>query len=260
MADAPPLGSRGFLLGASLLRERVTSPAEYPFNLPAIRDLTTLPLYRSVTFIVGENGSGKSTLLEALAVAAGFNAEGGSRNFRFATRASHSDLHRCVRLMRSHRRPSTGFFLRAESLFNVATELERLNAVDSGGDPDFIEAYGGKSLHEQSHGESFIALLTHRFGPSGLYFLDEPEAALSPTRQMAALVRIDQLVREGSQFIIAIHSPILMAYPDATILSVGEHGLAPIRYEETEHYVVTRQFLNNTAGMLRQLIDRAEPR
>lgn len=247
MSDEPPdFESRGFLLSATLLREKVPSFAAYPFNLPAVRDLATLPLHRAVTFIVGENGSGKSTLLEAIAIAAGFNAEGGSRNFRFATHASHSDLHRCLRLARSHRRPHDGFFLRAESFFNVATEVDRLDVASS---------YGGKSLHEQSHGESFISLLTHRFGPNGLYFLDEPEAALSPTRQMAALVRIHDLVSEGSQFIIATHSPILMAYPDATILGVGEHGLAPVAYEDTEHYVVTRRFLNNPAGLLRQLLD-----
>lgn len=252
MDDPIDFKSRGFLLSASLRREKVASFAAYPFNLPVIRDLESLPLHRAVTFIVGENGSGKSTLLEALAVAAGFNAEGGSRNFHFSTRASHSDLHRSLRLVRSHRRPRSGFFLRAESFFNVSTEIERLDAIACN-DPPLIESYGGHSLHEQSHGESFIALLKHRFRPQGLYFLDEPEAALSPTRQMAALVRIHELVRQGSQFIIATHSPILMAYPDATILSVGEHGLAPIRYEDTEHYVLTRQFLNNPAGMLATL-------
>ena len=210
----PILADRGFLLHATLLRDRVPSFDAYPFNLPAVRTLETLPLHRAVTFIVGENGSGKSTLLEALAVAAGFNAEGGSRNFNFHTRASHSELHRYLRLARSQKRPRTGFFLRAESYFNVATEIERLDAID----PGLLQAYGGKSLHEQSHGESFIALMKNRFTGHGLYFLDEPEAALSPTRQMAALVRIHDLVREGAQFIIATHSPILMAYPDATIL------------------------------------------
>jgi predicted ATPase len=242
--------SRGFLLSATLLRDKVSSFAEYPFNLPAVRNLETLTLHRAVTFIVGENGSGKSTLLEALAISAGFNAEGGSKNFRFATRASHSDLHRCLRLSRSHRRPRTGFFLRAESFFNVATEIDRLNSEG----PDLLGSYGGRSLHEQSHGESFVALLKHRFGPQGLYFLDEPEAALSPTRQMAALVRIHDLVNEGCQFVIATHSPILMAYPGATILGVGEEGLAPILYEETEHYRITRRFLNNTSGMLGELL------
>jgi predicted ATPase len=128
--------------------------------------------------------------------------------------------------------------------------VDRLGAIQP-----LLHSYGGRSLHEQSHGESFIALLKNRFGPNGLYFLDEPEAALSPSRQMAALVRIHDLVREGSQFIIATHSPILMAYPDATILSVGEHGLAPVRYEETEHYALTRRFLNDSHGMLRQLFE-----
>jgi len=251
----PILADRGFLLHATLLRDRVPSFDAYPFNLPAVRTLETLPLHRAVTFIVGENGSGKSTLLEALAVAAGFNAEGGSRNFNFHTRASHSDLHRYLRLARSQKRPRTGFFLRAESYFNVATEIERLDAID----PGLLKAYGGKSLHEQSHGESFIALLKNRFSGQGLYFLDEPEAALSPTRQMAALVRIHDLVREGAQFIIATHSPILMAYPDATILGVTPDGVAPVRYEATEHYTITRRFLNDPAGMLRQLLADEPP-
>ena len=255
MPAAPDLASHGFLRHATLLRERVPSFDIYPFNLPALRGLETLPLHRSVTFIVGENGSGKSTLLEALAVAAGFNAEGGSRNFNFHTHASHSELHRYLRLSRSHKRPRTGFFLRAESYFNVATEVDRLESQE----PGLLAAYGGKSLHEQSHGESFIALLKNRFTGHGLYFLDEPEAALSPTRQMAALVRIHDLVREGSQFVIATHSPILMAYPDATILGVSPDGLAPVCYENTEHYAITRRFLNDPSGMLRQLLAGEPP-
>ena len=171
MDDSPELGSRGFLLSASLLREKVPSFADYPFNLPAIRGLETRPLHRAVTFIVGENGSGKSTLLEAIAVAAGFNAEGGSRNFRFQTRASHSGLHQFLRLARSQRRPRTGFFLRAESYFNVATEIERLDGIPpppGADDTPLMEAYGGRSLHEQSHGETFKALLKNRFYGNGL--------------------------------------------------------------------------------------------
>ena len=246
MNDQPDFESRSFLLNATLRRDQVASFDAYPYSLAAIRNLETLPLHPAVTFLVGENGSGKSTLLEAIAIAAGFNPEGGSRNFNFATRASHSDLHRNLRLARSHKRPPTGFFLRAESFYNVATEVDRLGVTGS---------YGDRSLHEQSHGEAFITLLKHRFGPQGLYFLDEPEAALSPARQMAALVRIHELVREGSQFIIATHSPILMAYPEATIYSVGDHGLAPIRYEDTEHYALTRRFLNDTAGMLEKLLE-----
>ncbi len=247
------LQTRGFVRSVTLLRERVESFAVYPFSLPAIRQLDILPLHPAVTFIVGENGSGKSTLIEALAVAAGFNAEGGSRDFQFATRVSHSGLHRCLRLTWNHRRPKTGFFLRAESFYNVATEIDRLDKIQG-----LLHSYGGRSLHEQSHGESFIALLKNRFGPGGLYFLDEPEAALSPSRQLAALVRIHDLVRAGSQFIIATHSPILMAYPDANILAVGEQGLAPVRYEETEHHTLTRRFLNNPVGMLRELLKEEE--
>lgn len=255
MADPLSLASRGFLLSATLLPERVPSFDAYPFNLPAIRHLGTVEFHPRVTFIVGENGSGKSTLLEALAIASGFNAEGGTRNFRFETHPSHSDLHRSLRIARSQRRPQTGFFLRAESFFNVASEVDRMERED----PGYLSWYGGLSLHEQSHGESFMNLLNKRFGPEGLYFLDEPEAALSPTRQMAALVRIHQLVQGHSQFIIATHSPILMAYPRALILSVRPDGITPIRYEETEHYVVTRQFLNNPEGMLRHLLDPQDP-
>jgi hypothetical protein len=261
MPAAPTPNAHGFLRHATLLRDRVPSFETYPFNLPAVRTLDTLPFHRAVTFLVGENGSGKSTLLEALAVAAGFNAEGGSRNFNFNTRASHSELHRYLRLARNHRRPRTGFFLRAESYFNVATEIERLGTIPTftPGEEPLINAYGGRSLHEQSHGESFIALLKNRFTGHGLYFLDEPEAALSPHRQLAALVRIHDLVREGAQFIIATHSPILMAYPDAAILGVTSDGIAPIRYEDTEHFTITRRFLNDPAGMLRQLLTDDPP-
>jgi predicted ATPase len=246
------LDSRGFILSASLLRDKVASFDAYPFNLPAVCPLETLPLHRAVTFIVGENGSGKSTLLEGLAVALGFNAEGGSRNFNFATRASHSELGRHLRIARSHRRPRTSFFLRAESFYNVATEIERLDQL---GPTPLTASYGGASLHEQSHGESFLALVMNRFGPEGLYLLDEPEAALSPARQLTLLARMHQLVQQGSQFIIATHSPILMAYPDAVILGLGENGLSPVRYEDTEHYLLTRQFLNNPQGIMRQLFE-----
>jgi len=247
-----PLDSRGFVLSASLLRDKVASFDTYPFNLPAVRPLETLPLHHAVTFIVGENGSGKSTLLEGLAVALGFNAEGGSRNFNFATRASHSELGSHLRIARSHRRPRTSFFLRAESFYNVATEIERLDKIPAPS-PAISDSYGGTSMHEQSHGESFLALVLNRFGPEGLYLLDEPEAALSPARQLTLLARMHQLVQQGSQFIIATHSPILMAYPDAEILGLGENGLAPVRYEDTEHYLLTRQFLNNPQGIMREL-------
>jgi predicted ATPase len=247
--DDVNLAGRGYLMGVTLQREKIAEFSAYPFNLPAVRTLETLSFHPAVTFLVGENGSGKSTLLEAIAISTGFNPEGGSKNFNFSTRSSHSSLSHYLRPIRSHRRPRNGFFLRAESLFNVATELDRLDLAQ----PGLLEAYGGRSLHEQSHGESFINLLIHRFGPEGLYFLDEPESALSPQRQLAALARIHELVGSGSQFIIATHSPILMAYPHAQILSVSDAGLSPIRYEDTEHYFITRQFLNNPSGIMKSL-------
>lgn len=245
--------ARHYLREVRLLRNKVPAFDGYPFSLPAVRNLDVLPLHPSVTFLIGENGSGKSTLLEAIAVAWGFNPEGGTRNFNFATRRSHSALHQCIRLSRGFRRPRDGFFLRAESFFNVATEIEHLDEAPAFG-PPIIDSYGGQSLHEQSHGESFFALLMNRFGGNGLYILDEPEAALSPTRQMAMLSRLHELVKNDSQFIIATHSPIIMAYPNAQIFSLSVQGIASISYEETEHFLVAKDFLNNREKMLRVLL------
>jgi predicted ATPase len=216
----------------------------YPYSLVAVRDIGELRFHSDVTFLIGENGCGKSTVLEALAVRWGFNPEGGSINFNFATRASHSDLHENLRLSRSTTRPNDGFFLRAESFFNVATQVEELG----------VSGYGRRSLHEQSHGEAFLTLLLKRFGGNGLYLLDEPEAALSPTRQLSALCRMHDLVKDGSQFIIATHSPILLAYPGAKIYQLDAHGYTETAYEETEHYRVTREFLNHPARMLKELL------
>jgi predicted ATPase len=233
-----------------LIKERVPDATRYPFSLPAVQSLRVdLQLHPKVTFLVGENGSGKSTLLEAIAVAAGFNAEGGSRNFRFATRSSESELHASIRLVRGARRPRDGFFLRAESYFNVATQIEDLGVLNS---------YGGRSLHEQSHGESFFALLQERFGGDGFYVLDEPEAALSPSRQLAFLARLHQLVLLGSQFVIATHSPILMAYPDARLLELSPNGIDEVSYEDTEHFKVTRAFLLRRESMLSELLAEEE--
>ncbi len=244
----------GFVRSITLLRERVPSFRRYPYSIPALRRLRTLELHPRVTFFVGENGSGKSTLIEAIAVAAGFNAEGGTKNFSFATRRSESDLHRALRIARGTRRERDGYFLRAESLFNVATQIETLDS-EPGGGGRIIDSYGGRSLHEQSHGESFLALVSNRFGGQGLYILDEPEAALSPSRQLALLRLVHGLVTERqSQFIIATHSPILMAYPDATIYHLTAEGLAAIAYEDTEHFQVTRGFLVDRGSYLRHLL------
>ncbi|WP_382323229.1 AAA family ATPase [Hydrogenophaga sp. UC242_50] len=247
--------SSQFLQRMSLRRDTVDSFERYPFNLPAVRTLDRLDFHPKVTFFIGENGSGKSTLLEAIAVALGFNAEGGSKNFRFSTRRSHSVLHEHLRIAKGFKRPRTGFFLRAESFFNVATEIEQLDAEPGLGAP-VIQSYGGHSLHEQSHGESFLTLLMERFHGQGLYILDEPEAALSPQRQLAVLARIHDLVNEGSQFVIATHSPLLMAYPDACIYQCGADGMAPVAYDDTEHVRVTRDFLADPQRMLRGLLER----
>ncbi len=210
-------------------------------------------LHPKVTFFVGENGSGKSTLLEAIAVANGFNPEGGSKNFGFSTRESHSILEQYIRCSRGIKKPKGGYFLRAESFFNVATEIEVLDREPSYG-PPIIDSYGGKSLHEQSHGESFFALLMNRFSKESLYILDEPEAALSPSRQMSFISRMHELINQRCQFIIATHSPIIMAYPDALILVLGEDGMTKTDYEDTEHYQVTKSFIQNREGMLRKLM------
>jgi predicted ATPase len=244
-----------YVMHVALRRDIVDSFDAYPFCLPAIRSLDKVVLHPKVTFFVGENGSGKSTLLEALAVSLGFNAEGGSKNFNFGTRRSHSELHRYLRVAKGVKRPRDGYFLRAESFFNVATEIEHLDAEPSFG-PPVIDSYGSKSLHEQSHGESFLALLIERFGGRGLYILDEPEAALSPQRQLAVLSRMYDLVLDDSQFVIATHSPILMAYPDAWIYQCGTEGLSRIDYQDTEHYKVTRDFLTSPERMLKLLMER----
>lgn len=247
--------SSQYVTRVTLRRDRVASFDRYPFRLPAVRALDQVTFHPKVTFFVGENGSGKSTLMEAIAISLGFNPEGGTKNFRFGTRRSHSELHEYLRIAKGVKLPRDGFFLRAESFFNVATEIENLDDEPAFG-PPVISYYGGRSLHEQSHGESFMALLMNRFGGQGLYILDEPEAALSPQRQLAALSRIHDLVVSDSQFLIATHSPILMAYPDAWIYQFTQEGLKRVAYEDTEHYQITKTFLASPERMLRSLLDR----
>ncbi|GAA1331856.1 AAA family ATPase [Pseudonocardia xinjiangensis] len=205
-----------------------------------------------MTFLVGENGSGKSTLVEAIAAAAGFNPEGGSRNFRFSTRASESSLASQLVLSWGQVKPRNGFFLRAESYYNVATEIERLN---SSGLP-LLPAYGGVSPHERSHGESFLDFVVHRFGPEGLYLLDEPEAALSIRGCMALIVRLADLAAQNCQVLVATHSPILLALPGATTLEIADDGvITPVPYDEAMPVRLTRDFLEAPDRYLRHLLD-----
>lgn len=241
-----------YINGIRLQKSKVDEDS-YVFSLPVIKNLGQLELNKNVTFFVGENGTGKSTLLEAIAVNMGFNPEGGTRNFNFATNETHSPLYQYLTVVKGVRRPKDGFFLRAESFYNVATEVDRLYEISPSF--SFLDNYGGKSLHNQSHGESFMSLVLNRFGGNGLYILDEPEAALSPTRQLSILVKINELVKQNCQFIIATHSPILLAYPEADIYVLNDNEIKLTEYEETEHYTITKQFLNNREGMLKYLFD-----
>jgi len=215
----------------------------YPFSIPALRSLTTLELHPQVTLLAGENGSGKSTLIEGIAVAAGFNPEGGSRNMDHVTRPSHSELHGRLHIVRDARPTRDGWFLRAESFYNIATYIERLG----------VSGYGDVKLHEQSHGESFLSLVLERFGDRGLYILDEPEAALSVRGVLALIRRMHELVEHGSQFIVSTHSPILLAYPGARIYVLDEHGLAETPWDETEVVDLTRSFLADRGRFLHYL-------
>lgn len=247
-----PKGTGPYLRWIELDRQRIPSYHQYPFNIGAIRHLEKLNFDPRVTYIVGENGMGKSTLMESIAVAWGFNPEGGTRNFTFSTRPTHSNLHEYIRLIRGVRIPKDGFFFRAESYYNLASNIDDLDHEPSFG-PPIKDAFGGKSLHDQSHGESFFAAFLHRFRGQGLYILDEPEAALSPFRQMAVLLRIHELVQQNSQFIISTHSPILMAYPNSTIYNLTADGMDVRSLEETEHYIIMKEFLNNKEKMIKEL-------
>ncbi|KAF5062094.1 AAA domain, putative AbiEii toxin, Type IV TA system [anaerobic digester metagenome] len=229
----------------------LTSPVSgesYLSQIPAVQYLKEnkrLSFTSPITFFVGENGTGKSTLLEAIAIAYGFNAEGGTKNFQFSTNNSHSELYKHLTLLKAAF-SKDGFFLRAESFYNVASYVDEVSAIAS---------YGGTSLHDQSHGESFLALVQNRFKGNGMYILDEPEAALSPLRLLTLMAEIDFLVKNNSQFIIATHSPILMTFPDAEILEFSKNGIQSVSYKETEHYQITRSFLENPEKMLKHLLN-----
>lgn len=218
----------------------------YLHAIEAIRGLEKIDFHRPITFFAGENGSGKSTLLEALAVACGFNAEGGSRNYRFSTYDSHSQLCDAMRIVRGVRRPKWGYFLRAESFYNVATAEEGYQRAFS------------RKYHMQSHGESFLNLMQSQMSPEGIYFFDEPEAALSPQRQLTLLYEMRNCAQAGSQLIVATHSPILLGTPDAEILSFDEGSVHPCRYEDTASYQITKMFLNDRESLLRRMLDTGD--
>jgi predicted ATPase len=217
---------------------------EYPYNLPWIEGLARLTFDVPVTFFIGENGRGKSTLLEAIAVGLGFNAEGGSRNFVFSTQATHSNLYKHLRLARSKPVNSSGFFFRSESFYNLASEIDKLDA-EPAGSPFIKDSYGGRSLHTQSRGESILALIMHRFNNTGLYLLDEPEAGLSLTSQVAIMLRIRDLAAAGAQFIIATHSPFLLALPAAKIYSFDGDSIEVLEYRQTIQYVLAKRFMSD---------------
>ncbi|WP_028608704.1 AAA family ATPase [Paenibacillus harenae] len=235
-----------FLKRIALLHEQIPSFKEYPFSIPSIKNLQQLDLKNKVTFFVGENGSGKSTLLEAIAEKCEFNTAGGGRNNYYDVHASESALGEYIRLSWLPK-VAKGFFLRAESFYNFASHIDDVGAYD---------AYGGRSLHQQSHGESFLSLFSNRFKGKAIYLLDEPEAALSPQRQLSFLRILHDLVSSGdSQFIIATHSPILLGYPDATIYSFDNEAIEEINYEMTDHYQITKYFLLNRDKFLQEILD-----
>ena len=238
-----------FLKGIRLKAKEGTDRNHYPFNIPALRDFKEMPFESPVTFFVGENGMGKSTLIEAIAIAMNFNPEGGTANFKFSTSDSHSELCDYLTPIRNAKRNRDGFFLRAESFYNTISYMDTVN--DTG--KNIYDYYGGKRLHEVSHGEGFMNLLNHRCRGNSFFIFDEPEAALSPFSQIKMLVRMHQLVTEDSQFIVSTHSPILMAYPGATIYQLTENGISQIDYDKTEHYMLMKYFLNNTNQYLKDI-------
>ncbi|MBP3460133.1 MAG: AAA family ATPase [Lachnospiraceae bacterium] len=228
-------------------------PDSYLRDIPALKGLKELTFDHNITFFVGENGSGKSTLIEGIAVAYGFNAEGGTKNYSFSTYESHSKLYEAVSVVKGFERPKGNYFLRAESFYNVASKAEDYRDNDPA--EIYYAGYGGKSLHEQSHGESFLALVKGNFTDHGIYILDEPEAALSPQRQLTLLLEVERLSKMGSQFIIASHSPILLGISDAKILSFDDGVIHPCEYQDTESYQVTEMFINNREYFLKRLLD-----
>lgn len=233
-----------FFINKIMIHWNQISRDSYLKDIQSLRGVKEIVLKKPVTFFSGENGTGKSTLLEAIAVAFGFNPEGGSINYSFSTYDSHSELYKAVTLSRGISKNKWGYFLRAESFYNVATKEMEYTDIN----------HPSMKLHEYSHGESFLNIIQRRLSDAGLYILDEPEAALSPQRQLSLLIQMKEAVTAGAQFIIASHSPILLGYPEADIFSFDNGSLRKIKYEETESYQVTEMFINNREYLLKQLL------
>jgi len=244
------------LKSLTLLRDRIADPAAYPFSVPAIQSLGTLNFTSRIAFFVGENGSGKSTLLEAMAAHIGFGREGGNRDMPFESTDSVHAVDPLIRALRLSfdKRSGEGFYFRAESLYTFATRIDELDK-DPGRGGFIRDSYGGKSLHERSHGETFYTVLDHKFRRSGLFLLDEPEAALSPQRQLSFLLLMHQTLRDyrDAQFIISTHSPVLLGFPGAQIFSFDDGRIGEIGYEETAPLQIVRRFLNDRERFLEQL-------
>lgn len=232
-----------FIKSMKINWEEVPNKNVYPFNIKVIKNLNELSFNKNVTFLVGENGTGKSSILEAIAIKYGLNPEGGSSNFNFATYESHSNMYQYITLVTSGNIPKTKYFLRAESFYNVASTINNLKINDY---------YDGFNFHSCSHGEAFLELMKTRFYENGFYILDEPEAALSPIKQMTLLCLIDELSKKNCQFIIATHSPILISYKDGVILDL-DNDLKEIGYKDTNIYKTYELFLNNSESMQEKL-------
>ena len=222
-----------------IIKPELILTGEFPFTLPSVKAIDQLELHSAVTFFTGENGTGKSTVIESIAVAAGFNHEGGSKNFNFSTAENSPILSRAIRLSRSAERMRDGYFYRSESFYNVITQINKLDK-EQGLTPPIKNSYGGRDLHSRSHGESFLDLTLFRFSGKGLYIL-------------VLLSRINELVRKGSQFIIATHSPLLVAYPGASILEFSSRGIDPVNYEETENFALMKQYFRDPEYFMKQL-------